>query len=129
MKKVNFLKNKFSIGIVMLLITVGLTAMKPVSTANLVGTWDYEVPTDQGTLEGEMTITKNEAKFDISIETTSYGTLELDEIKVSGNDLTANVELEGATIEFEFEFDGDSMEGTIGTPDGELEITAKRRKK
>ena len=129
MKKVNFLKNKFSIGIVMLLITVGLTAMKPVTTANLAGIWDYEVPTDQGTLEGEMTITKNEAKFDISIETTSYGTLELDEIKVSGNDLTANVELEGATIEFEFEFDGDSMEGTIGTPDGELEITAKRRKK
>ena len=129
MKKVSFLKNKFTIGILMLMLTVGLTAMKPVSIANLAGTWDYEVPTDQGTLEGEMTITKNEAKFDISIETTSYGTLELEDIKVTGNDLTANVELEGATIEFEFEFDGDSMEGTIGTPDGELEITAKRRKK
>lgn len=128
MKHSKLLKSKLILGLFFCIATIGLTSMQSPSVLNPVGIWDYEVPTDQGTLEGEMTITKNDANYTISIETTSYGTLELEEIKISGNDLTANVALEGATIDFEFEFDGDSMKGTITTPDGELEITAKRRK-
>jgi len=128
MKHSKLLKSNFSLGLIFFIATILLTSMQTATVLNPVGIWDYEVPTEQGTLEGEMTITKDDGKYDISIETTAYGTLELAEIKISGNDLTANVELEGATIEFEFEFDGDSMEGTVSTPDGKLEITAKRRK-
>ena len=128
MKHSKFLKSKLMLGLLFFVATIGLTSMQSPSVLNPAGIWDYEVPTDQGTMEGEMTITKNDAKYDISIETTNYGTLELEDIKISGDDLTANVALEGATIDFEFEFDGDSMKGTITTPDGELEITAKRRK-
>ncbi len=128
MKHSKLLKSKLTLGLLFFIATIGLTSMQSSPVLDPVGIWDYEVPTEQGTLEGEMTITKNDGKYDISIETTSYGTLELQEIKISGNDLTANVDLEGATIDFEFEFDGDSMKGTITTPDGELEMTAKRRK-
>jgi len=128
MKHSTFLKSKLIPGLIFFIAIIGLTSMQSSSVLDPVGIWDYEVPTDQGTLEGEMTITKNDATYDISIETTSYGTLELEEIKISGNDLSASVSLEGATIDFEFEFDGDAMKGTVTTPDGELEITAKRRK-
>lgn len=128
MKQSKVFKSKFALGILFFIATITLTAMQTPSLANHAGIWDYEVPTDQGTLEGEMTITKDEGKYEISIETTNYGTLELEEIKITGNDLTANVNIEDSTIEFDFEFDGDAMEGTIATPDGELEITAKRRK-
>ena len=37
--------------------------------------------------------------------------------------------MQGATVEFSFEFDGDAMKGSIATPDGDMDITAKKRSK
>ena len=37
--------------------------------------------------------------------------------------------MQGATVKFSFEFDGDAMKGSIATPDGDMDITAKKRSK
>ena len=93
------------------------------------GVWDWTVSTDEGDMTGEMTISQNEDKeFEVSIETDQFGTIECDEVSLEGTTMEATAEVEGDIIEFEFEFDGDEMEGVVGTPDGDLPIEAERRK-
>ncbi len=94
-----------------------------------VGVWDWTVSTDEGDMTGEMTISQNEDKeFELSIETDQFGTIECDDVTLDGNTMEATAEVEGDIIEFEFEFDGDTMEGFVATPDGDLPIEAERRK-
>lgn len=128
MKQTNFLKNKLVLVVMLVMVTVGLTSMKPATIYDPSGTWDYEVETPDGTMSDKLTINKEDGKYEISIETTQYGTLELGDIVLSDTELSANVDMQGAIIEFEFEFDGDSMDGKITTPDGDLTMSAKRRK-
>lgn len=129
MKHTKFLKSKFIIGIMLIMVTVGLTSMKPASAIDPSGIWDYEVETPQGNMTGEMTIKKSDGNFTVSIETEQFGTLELANITLEENEMTADIDMQGATVEFSFEFDGDAMKGSIATPDGDMDITAKKRSK
>lgn len=129
MKHTKFLKSKFIIGIMLIMVTVGLTSMKPASAIDPSGIWDYEVETPQGNMTGEMTIKKSDGNFIVSIETEQFGTLELANITLEENEMTADIDMQGATVEFSFEFDGDAMKGSIATPDGDMDITAKKRSK
>ena len=129
MKQSNSLKKKFTIGILLMMLTVGITSMAPATIYDPSGVWDYEVEMGEGTMTGEIKITKDEDDYQVSVETEQYGTLELESVELKGNDLTANIDMQGATIEFKFEFDKNSMSGTVSTPDGNLDITAKRRDK
>jgi hypothetical protein len=90
------------------------------------GTWAYEVAMSDATLTGNMVISKNEAEYEVTIESNIYGTLELEDVEWEANTMEANVEVEGDIIDFEFEFEGDTMEGAVYTPDGGLDITAER---
>ncbi|WP_347174618.1 hypothetical protein [Polaribacter uvawellassae] len=109
--------------------TIGLTSMQSVTKIDPSGTWDYEVETAQGTMTGIMTIEKSDATYKVKIETTQFGTLDLENTKLEKNELTANLDMQGAVIDFKFEFDGDSMKGTVSTPDGDMDMTGKKRKK
>lgn len=129
MKKSNSLKNKLTTGILLIMVTIGLTAMKPATAYDPTGIWDYEVEAGEGTMTGEITIKKDGNDYEVSVETQQYGTLELEEVELKGNDLSANIDMQGATIDFNFEFDDNSMTGTVTTPDGDLDIKAKRREK
>lgn len=129
MKKSNSLKNKLTTGILLIMITIGLTAMKPSTAYDPTGIWDYEVEAGEGTMTGEITIKKDGNDYEVSVETQQYGTLELEEVELKGNDLSANIDMQGATIDFNFEFEENSMTGTVTTPDGDLDIKAKRREK
>jgi hypothetical protein len=129
MKQTNFLKNKLVLGVMLIMVTIGLTSMKPVTDIDPSGIWDYEVEMPQGNMTGEMTIKKSDGDFAVSIETEQFGTLELGNITLEGNEMTADIDMQGATVEFSFEFDGDTMKGSIATPDGDMDITAKKRSK
>ena len=127
MKQSKNLKNKLVTGVLLMLVTIGLTSMTTFEKADPSGVWDYEVEAAEGTMTGEMTIEKSDDTYTVKIETTQFGTLELENIEVNGDEMTANIDMQGAVVEFEFEFDGDTMSGTVGTPDGDLDITAKKR--
>ena len=129
MKQSKFLKNKLVLGVLLLMITVGLTSMTPATDDyDPSGIWDYEVETPQGSISDKLTISKDGDDYSVSVDTAQYGTLELENIELDDTTLSADFDMEGNVIDFEFEFDGDSMEGTVGTPDGEMDITAERRK-
>ena len=129
MKHAKFLKSKLVIGILLIMVTVGLTSMKPATAIDPSGVWDYEIETPQGNMSGEMTIKKSGDEFSVSIETEQFGSLELTNVSLDGKEMTADIEMQGASVDFSFEFDGDSMKGSVSTPDGEMDITAKKRSK
>ena len=92
------------------------------------GVWNYEVEMPEGTLTGEMTITKTDKGYEVVIKSDVYGTLELEDVTFKEMVLTGVTEVDGGDVDFEFQFDGDVIEGIIGTDDGELSMTAKRKK-
>jgi hypothetical protein len=128
MNQSKFLKSKVVLGVFFFMLTIGLTSMQSVTKIDPSGIWDYEVEAGEGTMTGEMTIKKSDDAYTVSIETTQFGTLELDNIKLDNNELTADIDMQGAVIDFKFEFEGDTMKGTVATPDGDMDITAKKRK-
>jgi len=98
------------------------------------GIWDYTVVTEEGDLTGEMTIEKEDGDWQITIETDMYGTLELEDVTLDENEekevsMDGNVDVEGDLIDFYFEFEGESLEAIVTTPDGDMDLTAERQKK
>ncbi len=127
MKKVLNLKN--SVAFVMLLATMTVfTAMDKAPAYDPSGTWNYEIETPDGAISGDMTIAKTDGEYEISVETDDFGTLELEDVELKDKEMTASVDVQGVTAEFEIEFDGDEMSGIILYGGEELPIVAEREK-
>ena len=90
------------------------------------GEWEYEVPTPEGNMTGTMKISKDGDDFAVTIYTDDFGDLVLEDITMEEMTMEANCDVNGDNIEFEFIFDGDTMEGIVYTPDGEMDIMAER---
>lgn len=128
MKKVLNLKN--SVAFLMVLATMfAFTAMDKAPAYDPTGTWNYEIETPDGAISGDMTITKTDGEFEVKVETDDFGTLELEDVEVKEKEMTASVDVQGVTAEFEVEFDGDEMSGIILYGGEELPIVAEREKK
>lgn len=128
MKKVLNLKN--SVAFLMVLATMfAFTAMDKAPAYDPTGTWNYEIETPEGAISGDMTITKTDGEFEVKVETDDFGTLELEDVEVKEKEMTASVDVQGVTAEFEVEFDGDEMSGIILYGGEELPIVAEREKK
>lgn len=93
------------------------------------GTWTCEIESPDGNISSTMVIGQNEEKeYEVSVETNEYGTLELSDVEIKGTEMTGNVEVAGGVADFELEFDGDSVEGTIYFGEDELSLTGEREK-
>lgn len=124
--------------LILSLLIISVSAFK-MKTAEAIaydpsGIWDYTVPTEEGDLTGEMTILNDDEEWKVTIESAVYGTLELEDVSLEENEdqevyMEGNVDVEGDLIDFYFEFDGESLEGTVATPDGDMDLTAERQKK
>ncbi len=94
------------------------------------GTWDVEIEVPGQTVDGVITIAKNDkGEFEVSIEdTTENETKELEEVSYDEESqvMTGEISVEGQTLEIELEFDGDSLEGTISVEGMEISITGER---
>ena len=88
-----------------------------------------KVETPDGAQTGEMTIEKSEGVYEVTIESKVYGTLELAKVKLDKANIVGELELEGNSLEFDMDYDGDSMEGTIYMGESELSLSAERQKK
>ncbi len=127
MKKVLNLKN--SVAFLMLLgVMFAFTSMDKVPAYDPTGTWGYEIETPDGAITGDMTISKTDGEYEVSVETDDFGTLELEDVEVKDKEMTASVDVQGVTAEFEVEFDGDEMSGVILYGGEELPIVAEREK-
>lgn len=94
------------------------------------GTWNYEIETPEATLQNTMTISKDdEGELEVSLEVDGFGTIELEDISFEKMVMEATAEVDGDSVEFEFNFEDDSMEGTIYVDGEEFTITAEREGK
>lgn len=93
------------------------------------GTWAYTVDMPDTQLKGEMVISRAEnGIFNVLIKSSVYGNIELEDVTFKEMVLKGNAEIDGGNIEFEFNFDGDDIEGAVYTPDGTLSMAAERKK-
>lgn len=92
------------------------------------GVWKYVVPTPEGDLTGELTISKTAEGYEVVIKSSVYGTIELEDVTFKEMILEGSSEVDGGLVDFEWKFDGDDLEGYAHTDDGSLEITATRKK-
>ncbi len=94
------------------------------------GTWNYEIETPDQTLQNTLTISKNEeGEYVASLEADGFGTIELQDITFEKMVMEATAEVDGDSVEFEFKFDDDSMEGIVFVDGEEFTITAERESK
>lgn len=129
MKTIQFFKRSMTFSMLAFLLTVlSVNQAKAQKAYDPVGTWEYEVSMPDGDLTGEMVISRAEdGILEVTIQSSVYGTIELEDVVFDDMILEGNTEIDGGNIEFEFKFDGDDCEGAVYTPDGTLEMTAQRK--
>lgn len=115
------------LGVVLFISTAASPSSSNLPQYDPSGTWNYEMEIPEQRMQiGVITIEKENGQYQVTWETDDYGTLELEDVEFDGMDLTASVEVSGGVAEFEVEFDGDSMQGTIYFGEDELPISAER---
>ncbi len=112
----------------LMLFLVG-TACKGTKTAawSAAGNWDFTVSdTPAGDVTGVMVITKSGDDYTGEFRT-EEGTLELEDVKVVDNKLTANLSYQGYSLNLEGMFNGDMMDGEVSMGYDSFSIKATRQ--
>lgn len=112
----------------MMLVLIG-TACKGTKTAvwSPVGNWDYAVSnTPAGDVTGIMVIAKDGDDYSGELRT-EEGSLELEDVKVVDNKLTANFSYQGYSLNLEGTFTGDMMDGEVSMGYDSFTIKATRQ--
>ncbi|NVK83773.1 MAG: hypothetical protein HWE21_05595 [Cytophagia bacterium] len=130
MKTIQFFKKSMLLSAIALAFTIlSINQSMAQQAYDPTGTWSYTVPSPEGDLTGDMIISRAEdGTLEVTIKSSVYGTIELEDIVFEEMVLEGNADINGDSIEFEFKFDGDDLEGAVYTPDGTLEMTAERKK-
>jgi len=110
-----------------LLLTLVFTMQSMTSDKGVVGTWIYEAPgAPYEYANGEIIIKKDKGIYSAEIKF-EYESIEMDEITVEKNTVVLKFDIEETPIKIILKMEGDSMTGISETPDGELELTGKRK--
>lgn len=130
MKTIQFFKKSMLLSAMALAFTIlSINQSMAQQAYDPTGTWSYTVPSPEGDLTGDMIISRVEdGTLEVTIKSSVYGTIELEDIVFEEMILEGNADINGDSIEFEFKFDGDDLEGAVYTPDGTMEMTAERKK-
>ncbi|MEM6344155.1 MAG: hypothetical protein AAF927_09760 [Bacteroidota bacterium] len=110
------------------LLLVG-TACKGSKTVawSAVGNWDFTVTgTPAGEVAGVMVITQSGDDYKGELRT-EEGTLELEDVKLVDNKLTANLSYQGYSLNLEGMFNGDMMDGEVSMGYDSFTIKATRQ--
>jgi hypothetical protein len=98
---------------------------------NPSGTWKFEAPSaPEGYTSGKMSVTVSEKKNDLSLTFTgSDYKIVAENVKVTGENLTCKVYLEGQFIDISLKMISDlKMSGKAVYSDGEVSLTLTRQK-
>lgn len=77
------------------------------------GTWEYMVETPDGGNGGTMVINGAPGAYTGSLETDQFGTLELMDLDIIDQNLTASIEVMGMGADIEVAFEGDTFNGAV----------------
>lgn len=111
-----------------LLLTLFVTLQSMTSLKGLEGTWEYEAPTAAYEYsKGEIIIKKVKDNYELLISAT-YDDIKASKVEVKGNTITFDFDVEGMSLRGVLKMEGDTMKGSVDSPEGEIELTCKRKK-
>lgn len=90
------------------------------------GTWEYMVETPDGGGGGEMTIAGGPGAYTGSLETDQFGTLELMDLDIVDQNLTASIEVMGMGADIKVAFEGDTFSGAVYLGEDAFPFEGKR---
>lgn len=111
--------------------TVTGTLQAAVSQANkdVVGEWNYEVPTaPYGYEKGVLSITEKKGQLAGEVKFADGYKIELKNLSYAGNEFKCGLYIDYDYISITANTEGKKMTGTVKTPDGEMKLTAKKSK-
>ncbi len=114
------------IAALMLVFTV--SALMAASTEKkLEGTWKYQAldaPYEYS--EGQLVFTKKDGKLG-GIAKVNYGSMELEDLKITGEKVSFTVYVEGEYVEINLTLKGDKLTGQASYSEGALDVSATKQ--
>ncbi len=122
-----FFKTGYLLIILAGLIWAGCAGTKTSKEDAYLGDWEYLVEgTPNGDVRGVMNISKDGDAF-IGKLTSDMGEIELNDLAIVENKLSANFDIQGMTLDMDGTFDGPQFTGTIGVDYNTFPMTATKK--
>ncbi len=111
-----------------LLFVIGLTfgLLTGCSSNGIEGSWDYKLYFDEDPSPGTMRIGYEGGVYSVVLLSFELGKIELNNLKLTGNQLSGNFEKWGMEMQLEGTFKGDQFEGNILVDEEEIPFMATR---
>ena len=122
-----FFKTSYLLIVFAGLIWAGCAGTKTSKEDAYLGDWEYLVEgTPNGDVTGVMNISKEGDAF-IGKLASDMGEIELNDLSIVEDKLSANFEIQGMTLDMDGTFDGPQFTGTIGVDYNTFPITATKK--
>ena len=122
-----FFKAGYLLIIIATLIWAGCAGTKTSKEDAYLGDWEYLVEgTPNGDVTGVMNISKEGDAF-VGKLTSDMGEIELNDLSIVENKLSANFDIQGMTLDMDGTFDGPQFTGAIGVDYNTFPMTATKK--
>jgi hypothetical protein len=96
---------------------------------DLMGEWKYEAPTaPYGYEKGVFVFFEKDSKLKGELKLADGSKINFSDVKIEGDEVLFTLYVEGTYITAKSKIKGDSLSGKVSTPDGEIEVSAKKVK-
>ncbi len=121
------MKNWMKKGLVIVLVASLSTAL--FAAVSPVGTWDYKVPSAPYEYQtGKLIVEKKDAKYKVKFNVNG-SEIEAQNVKYADSQLTFSTYVEGEYVRFKIKVGDKDMKGTVSYSEGQMDITASKKKK
>lgn len=122
-----FFKASYLLIILAGLIWAGCAGTKTSKEAAFLGDWEYLVEgTPNGDVTGVMNISKDGDTY-VGKLTSDMGEIQLNDLSIVEDKLTANFDIQGMRLDMDGTFDGPKFTGTIGVDYNSFPVTATKK--
>ncbi len=116
--------------VLFVIIVASFSYASPAKKFSPVGTWEYSAPdVPEGYQNGEMIIVEIEDGYTVTMAVSADAKVEAKKVLYKKKSLTFTLYVDYEEIAISGTFDNDTFTGTIGSSEGEVDITAVRKAK
>lgn len=123
------MKKLITLTFLLAIIAGSFNASAKVRPKDLVGEWKYEVPAaPYGYEAGILAFTEKDGKLTGALKLNDGSKIDLQDVNLENDVLKFGVYIESGYVAISTKIDGETLDGTVATPDGEMKMTAKKVK-
>ena len=109
------------------MIATSFDASAKVRKKELLGDWKYEVPSAPEEYNtGSFKFFEKEGKLDGELTLSGGAKLDLSSVKLESDMVSFSLYVEGGYVSIKATVDGNTMSGSVSTPEGDMKMTAKK---